>query len=122
MTILNNANVEVVDRNHKYYGFQGTVVGVNFGPVSITYTVEIVLSFRTALEDFEEHQLSVDSGDGKGLFKKGDRVVVTGKNRTNVGLAGVVEKTVENDDVVFVKIDDSPETIWYFEKVLVKEA
>jgi len=30
-------------------------------------------------------------------------------------------KTVENDDVVFVKIDGNPETVWYFEKELVKE-
>lgn len=115
------SKVIVIDNGSKYFGEVGTVLGVQFGLVSDIYTVEITLSFRSIIEDFDEDQLGPHGSDKFRMFEVGDRVTVTSKERKHKGSSGVVTAVPDNDNVVYVRMDEDSGTTWYFERELVKE-
>ena len=111
------STVMVRDPSSKYFGQTGEIVGVQFGLVTDIYTIDIKLSFRSVLEDFEEGQLETVGASSGRMFKVGDRVSVSAKGRME--RSGTVTRVDPDDTIVYIKPDDREEIIWYFEKELV---
>ena len=51
-------------------------------------------------------------------FSEEDRVIVTNKDRTCVGLAGTITQIPEDDNIVYVQLDVKDDVIWFIETEL----